>query len=382
MSSPPLIAHPQPPPLDRSNTTSGIGEDMAGMDLTRQGPSLGYSFANRLPLVDRPFKCDECVQSFNRNHDLKRHKRIHLSVKPFGCDKCGKTFSRKDALRRHWLVKGCRGEDGATATITPMFPLSETRHTPGLSPPTPPDHFSPTEGNYISSFSHPSAPPPLTTLPARQLSDNSSQILVTPEEIAVQQQMAGRIVPPLEEPLVVDPNLAKNGTLSSSHDSEGYFEGVVGLKQDGTALIDHNLASSPYARYPSSPSANLHHHPYRRPPTLASPHKGNGQNSSPTIHYNPSHRSFSPSNLAPDGKPIFAMPFALQTNGGYALQQQAGLLAPPLEQSVKMDKQASSDSDQTTWQRWHRPSFPFPPPPGSNYHFDPPSPIEVQAYVH
>lgn len=28
----------------------------------------------------------------NRNHDLKRHKRIHLAVKPFGCDKCGKTY--------------------------------------------------------------------------------------------------------------------------------------------------------------------------------------------------------------------------------------------------------------------------------------------------
>ena len=27
-------------------------------------PHIGYSFANRLPLVDRPFKCDECVQSF------------------------------------------------------------------------------------------------------------------------------------------------------------------------------------------------------------------------------------------------------------------------------------------------------------------------------
>lgn len=29
----------------------------------------------------RPFKCTECSQGFNRNHDLKRHKRIHLSVK-------------------------------------------------------------------------------------------------------------------------------------------------------------------------------------------------------------------------------------------------------------------------------------------------------------
>ncbi|KIH91520.1 hypothetical protein SPBR_01429 [Sporothrix brasiliensis 5110] len=48
---------------------------------------------------DRPFKCDVCPQSFNRNHDLKRHKRIHLAVKPFPCNYCDKSFSRKDALK-------------------------------------------------------------------------------------------------------------------------------------------------------------------------------------------------------------------------------------------------------------------------------------------
>ena len=48
---------------------------------------------------DRPFKCDQCPQSFNRNHDLKRHKRIHLAVKPFPCLYCDKSFSRKDALK-------------------------------------------------------------------------------------------------------------------------------------------------------------------------------------------------------------------------------------------------------------------------------------------
>lgn len=57
---------------------------------------------------DRPFKCDVCPQSFNRNHDLKRHKRIHLAVKPFPCTDCDKSFSRKDALKvsrpRFWLV--------------------------------------------------------------------------------------------------------------------------------------------------------------------------------------------------------------------------------------------------------------------------------------
>ncbi|KAF2263473.1 hypothetical protein CC78DRAFT_545025 [Lojkania enalia] len=57
--------------------------------------------------TDRPFKCDQCPQSFNRNHDLKRHKRIHLAVKPFPCNHCDKSFSRKDALKRHILVKGC-----------------------------------------------------------------------------------------------------------------------------------------------------------------------------------------------------------------------------------------------------------------------------------
>jgi hypothetical protein len=51
------------------------------------------------PHNERPFKCDQCPQSFNRNHDLKRHKRIHLAVKPFPCGYCEKSFSRKDALK-------------------------------------------------------------------------------------------------------------------------------------------------------------------------------------------------------------------------------------------------------------------------------------------
>lgn len=51
------------------------------------------------PHSERPFKCDQCIQSFSRNHDLKRHKRIHLAVKPFPCTFCSKSFSRKDALK-------------------------------------------------------------------------------------------------------------------------------------------------------------------------------------------------------------------------------------------------------------------------------------------
>jgi uncharacterized Zn-finger protein len=82
-------------------------------------PHMGHSYGHHLPYSlhghhpggppaqERPFKCDQCPQSFNRNHDLKRHKRIHLAVKPFPCCNCEKSFSRKDALKRHRLVKGC-----------------------------------------------------------------------------------------------------------------------------------------------------------------------------------------------------------------------------------------------------------------------------------
>jgi uncharacterized Zn-finger protein len=55
----------------------------------------------------KKFQCSLCESSFSRNHDLKRHSRIHTGVKPYKCNDCGKAFTRQDALNRHSLVKGC-----------------------------------------------------------------------------------------------------------------------------------------------------------------------------------------------------------------------------------------------------------------------------------
>ncbi|PLW38226.1 hypothetical protein PCANC_13611 [Puccinia coronata f. sp. avenae] len=77
-------------------------------------PTPGVSPYSRPPQhstipSERPFPCDKCGARFNRNHDLKRHTRIHLEVKPFPCGWCDKAFSRKDALKRHLMVKACSG---------------------------------------------------------------------------------------------------------------------------------------------------------------------------------------------------------------------------------------------------------------------------------
>lgn len=103
---------------------------------------MGHLYGPPQPQNDRPFRCDVCPQSFNRNHDLKRHKRIHLAVKPFPCNDCEKSFSRKDALKVSsscsWLeVTPCSSPSSATNWSRDAG--RESRHRaktprPGLTP--------------------------------------------------------------------------------------------------------------------------------------------------------------------------------------------------------------------------------------------------------
>ncbi|KAL8701602.1 MAG: hypothetical protein Q9201_004823 [Fulgogasparrea decipioides] len=86
-----------------------------------------YGSHQQTPHNERPFKCDQCPQSFNRNHDLKRHKRIHLAVKPFPCGHCEKSFSRKDALKRHILVKNCgKGSSSSNKDRDSLSPVGKS----------------------------------------------------------------------------------------------------------------------------------------------------------------------------------------------------------------------------------------------------------------
>ncbi|KAJ1893768.1 hypothetical protein LPJ66_005566 [Kickxella alabastrina] len=91
---------------------------------TRYIPYGAYPPIRHFVSPARPFKCETCEQSFSRNHDLKRHVKIHSGVKPHKCHKCGKSFGRSDALKRHSMVKRCRSTNGNSAAKSTPTPAS------------------------------------------------------------------------------------------------------------------------------------------------------------------------------------------------------------------------------------------------------------------
>ncbi|EGO25947.1 hypothetical protein SERLADRAFT_466805 [Serpula lacrymans var. lacrymans S7.9] len=65
----------------------------------------------RVHAVHRPFRCAACPASFARNHDLKRHAKLH-DKKAWQCAGCDKMFSRRDAIKRHKNNSRARGGKG------------------------------------------------------------------------------------------------------------------------------------------------------------------------------------------------------------------------------------------------------------------------------
>lgn len=83
--------------------------------ITKRSPpsQLYQSFSETSPIgfksnEEKAFQCTQCSLSFRRNHDLKRHLKIHLPVRPYVCKFCSKGFNRKDALRRHLMSNACK----------------------------------------------------------------------------------------------------------------------------------------------------------------------------------------------------------------------------------------------------------------------------------
>lgn len=105
--------------------------------LTNSSVSPKLSQANE----DKPFQCKNCPLAFRRNHDLKRHSKIHLPVRPYICSLCEKGFNRKDALHRHVTSNACKAKFDGSKTFQnfhnktsfikkPIYELTETYNKP------------------------------------------------------------------------------------------------------------------------------------------------------------------------------------------------------------------------------------------------------------
>jgi hypothetical protein len=84
-------------PESSSNSHSRSYSQTSGMPYPQQGrtysssPHSNYDYSGSYDMQypaspPRPFACDQCALSFNRQHDLKRHRETHSGEKPFHCN--------------------------------------------------------------------------------------------------------------------------------------------------------------------------------------------------------------------------------------------------------------------------------------------------------
>ncbi|GAA97929.1 uncharacterized protein L969DRAFT_78166 [Mixia osmundae IAM 14324] len=272
MLSPPADSHMHPgatpsyfdlPPTAPSSEIAAGVSDLALPPIT-QPASTYFSYDSKQPDVevapepqqDRPFKCDECAQSFNRNHDLKRHKRIHLAVKPFPCAYCDKSFSRRDALKRHLLVRSCnkalRQAQPEASGSSPNKSESDSVSPPQMASTSPATTLSP-------SFAGTS--PQLLTREALTGDLSLDEIPPSATDSSMSESVTGR-------PYILPHQLSNRSiSASSSHDSYGETPGMtstpslISLQSHGSvgslqSLYDPAMAgTAAYAR-PRQSSAN------------------------------------------------------------------------------------------------------------------------------
>lgn len=99
-----------------SNTTPSVFSDIGTAVYPCLVPRCSKTFSRlfslrahqRIHAAHRPFCCTTCPASFARNHDLKRHSKLH-EKRAWQCAGCDKLFSRRDAIKRHKNTSAARG---------------------------------------------------------------------------------------------------------------------------------------------------------------------------------------------------------------------------------------------------------------------------------